>query len=528
MAFIDDIASKLSGRTRAETNSVMTDATTRTYVGTATSASEDGSVYVALSQDVTLPDDDDGEHGLGVEMPTTVAVDEGDEVLVTVFGGGVMKAPVVTGNPGFGDRIQTQVDNAETLATEAQEVAQATGQHFWEGDDGAHVTQVTRTEWESVTPHGTGKGPNSLWNSLGMLFRDGLTNLMAVLPQNELVESFVCPDVSAVTFVQFTTSERPRSIVSVTVDGEVPSYPWHMNKKGVYFSGNASFKPHEGQEVIVTYISVSSLTIFDGLGNLASNVSAKFSDAFVSLAKGVFQFEVGDVSYGSQTVSMALSPDDEQHAEIRLTKDINNDRAYIALQADNSTSFAAIVVDTGGAFTGRVADFAYVDTLHFTESTFIPIAQANVGLAQPTATYTGSSSTTTDSASGWKLTWFNVALATNGPVGDYFTNSNGVITAVRDCKLLVSCVMRWQDTVAGQRGIGLFTGVNGGDSGGTEAASSFGYSSNTNNSNRTVYLPPRLFSLAAGDHITVRRNTQAKAKYTNGPNFSWLTVEVVG
>lgn len=124
MAFIDDIASKLSGRTRAETNSVMTDATTRTYVGTATSASEDGSVYVALSQDVTLPEDDDGEHGLGVEMPTTVAVDEGDEVLVTVFGGGVMKAPVVTGNPGWGDNVQAQVDNAETLAQQAEAVAQ--------------------------------------------------------------------------------------------------------------------------------------------------------------------------------------------------------------------------------------------------------------------------------------------------------------------------------------------------------------------------------------------------------------------
>lgn len=124
MAALDDLASKLFGSKRAESNIVSTDATTRTYVGTATSASEDGSVYVALSQDVTLPDDDDGEHGLGVEMPTTVAVDEGDEVLVTVFGGGVMKAPVVTGNPGWGDNVQVQVDNAEELATEAQDVAQ--------------------------------------------------------------------------------------------------------------------------------------------------------------------------------------------------------------------------------------------------------------------------------------------------------------------------------------------------------------------------------------------------------------------
>lgn len=159
----------------------MTDATTRTYVGTATSASEDGSVYVTLSQDVTLPDDDDGEHGLGVEMPTTVAVDEGDEVLVTVFGGGVMKAPVVTGNPGWGDSIQTQVDNAETLATEAQEVAQATGQHFWPDDDGVHVTEATQEDWNDSTGTSYHSGANVLLNALGQLFRDGLNNILAIV-----------------------------------------------------------------------------------------------------------------------------------------------------------------------------------------------------------------------------------------------------------------------------------------------------------------------------------------------------------
>lgn len=181
MAFIDDIASKLSGRTRAETNSVMTDATTRTYVGTATSASEDGSVYVALSQDVTLPDDDDGEHGIGVEMPTTVGVSEGDEVLVTVFGGGVMKAPVVTGNPGWGDSLQAQVDNAEALAEQAEAVASATGQHFWPDTDGVHVTEVTQDEWNDSTSPNYHSGANVLLNALGQLFRDGVNNILAIV-----------------------------------------------------------------------------------------------------------------------------------------------------------------------------------------------------------------------------------------------------------------------------------------------------------------------------------------------------------
>lgn len=181
MAALDDLASKLFGSKRAESNIVSTDATTRTYVGTATSASEDGSVYVALSQDVTLPDDDDGEHGLGVEMPTTVAVDEGDEVLVTVFGGGVMKAPVVTGNPGWGDSLQTQVDNAETLAEQAEAVASATGQNFWPDTDGVHVTQVTKDEWNDSTSPNYHSGANVLLNALGQLFRDGLNNILAIV-----------------------------------------------------------------------------------------------------------------------------------------------------------------------------------------------------------------------------------------------------------------------------------------------------------------------------------------------------------
>ena len=78
-----DLATTLFGRSRAEENIVSTDTTTRTYIGTATSDSSDGSVYVALSEDVTMPDDYDGEHGTGVEMPTTVSVSAGDEVLVT-------------------------------------------------------------------------------------------------------------------------------------------------------------------------------------------------------------------------------------------------------------------------------------------------------------------------------------------------------------------------------------------------------------------------------------------------------------
>ena len=55
-------------------------------------------------------------------------------------------------------------------------MAEAVNQHFWHDDSGAHVTMATQDEWEQEH-----SGPNSLWNSLGMLFRDGLTNLLAIL-----------------------------------------------------------------------------------------------------------------------------------------------------------------------------------------------------------------------------------------------------------------------------------------------------------------------------------------------------------
>ena len=181
MAILDELAARLSGRSRAEENIVSTDATTRTYIGTATSDSSDGSVYVALSEDVTMPDDYDGEHGVGVEMPTTVGVSEGDEVVVTVFGGGTMKAPVVTGNHGWGDAVQEQAANAETIAEQAEAVANATGQHFWPDDDGVHVTEVTQDEWNDSTGTSYHSGANVLLNALGQLFRDGLNPLLALV-----------------------------------------------------------------------------------------------------------------------------------------------------------------------------------------------------------------------------------------------------------------------------------------------------------------------------------------------------------
>lgn len=189
MSVLDDLAAKLSGNTRAEENTVVTDATTRTYIGTATTDSADGSVHISLGEDVTMPDDYDGAQGTGVEMPTTVAVKESDEVIVTTIGGSTMKAPVVTGVVGRGDEQQAQIDAAaeaaasvEGIAQEALDVAEATGQHFWSDTDGIHVTEVTEEEWGDSADPNYHSGANVLLNALGQLFRNGLNNLLAVLP----------------------------------------------------------------------------------------------------------------------------------------------------------------------------------------------------------------------------------------------------------------------------------------------------------------------------------------------------------
>ncbi len=142
MTDIDSLASALFGSKRAETQEVLTDATTRTYVGTALTDSKDGTVIVDLGGDVTLPDDVEGvsEHSAeGIEVSTGPGVRAGDEVIVTLVGGTPLKTPMVTGVAGEGDdqdaRIATAsaaaeeawqwADEAHTAATEAQESADA-------------------------------------------------------------------------------------------------------------------------------------------------------------------------------------------------------------------------------------------------------------------------------------------------------------------------------------------------------------------------------------------------------------------
>ena len=198
MSALDRLAERMFGGQRLETTAAMASVDTQTYIGVATSDSADGSVSVVLSDDVTQPDNGiwDGETflasdelGTSVELPTTTAVREGDRVLVTASGANVMATPVVTGVVGRGDEQQAQIDAAaeaaasvEGIAQEALDVANATGQHFWSDSDGIHVTEVTEEEWGDSADPNYHSGANVLLNALGQLFRDGLNNLLAIMP----------------------------------------------------------------------------------------------------------------------------------------------------------------------------------------------------------------------------------------------------------------------------------------------------------------------------------------------------------
>ena len=57
-------------------------------------------------------------------------------------------------------------------AGNAEDIAEATGQHFWADDDGLHVSS------EPDLPAAT---RNTIWNSLGMLFRKGLNPILGIL-----------------------------------------------------------------------------------------------------------------------------------------------------------------------------------------------------------------------------------------------------------------------------------------------------------------------------------------------------------
>ena len=129
---------------------------------------------------------------------TGANVSPGDTVLTELRGTSLHITENQT-NPAIGEntarsiaRQETQhaeamAKQAQTIADEAQAVAEATNQHFFTDDNGAHITDVTQDEWTAaVADEFSDYDPttkpyhNQLLNSLGILLRTALNNLVSI------------------------------------------------------------------------------------------------------------------------------------------------------------------------------------------------------------------------------------------------------------------------------------------------------------------------------------------------------------
>ena len=159
-------------------------------------------------------------------------------------------------------------------------------------------------------------------------------------------------------------------------------------------------------------------------------------------------------------------------------------------------------------------------------SYFVDSHDVAIALRHPEASYTGTNTTNTATATGWRLTYFNTILASVGSPGLDFHFTNGVIQPTRDICVEISGVMHWRDTVAGQRGFGIFSSATPGS--GTEYSVFQNWSASSSTEHKSIVFPARTFNMTAGDQWSVGRYEPNGAIYTNGTNMSWITIKVLG
>lgn len=152
-------------------------------VATVTRIDDDGVAYVALPGGVN--ETPIATNGASFEI--------GDTVFVSMAGG-KLRADSNLSQPSVGARIVTAatkpieraVKVAKQAADEAGRVANAVNQHFWNDDNGAHVTDVTKDAWAAAVADNFSdlsddkQYPNLLMNSLGILLRSALNNLVSI------------------------------------------------------------------------------------------------------------------------------------------------------------------------------------------------------------------------------------------------------------------------------------------------------------------------------------------------------------
>lgn len=361
-----DLASTLFGRGKP-----VAQGSTLTATGSAASAG--GTAYLTMDADVT-PAEGVGEDTdqTVIDVPTSPSVAEGDEVIITLVGDGPLKTPVVMANPGSGDRMQAQVDSAETLASEAQQVAQATGQYFWHksddlgGENGAHVTQVPRETWEQSQT-----GPNSLWNSLGMLFRDGLNNILAIVSGTD-------PGI-AIYDGSGNTSDHVLALLTKTL----------IRLGGRFASSGTS------TATVQFFEDDSALTDLTAEHYIDTTVEPRVAHDFAlsstvtddELPEGTSRTVTGNVEIWEQIYHDSTSYSDE--VDVSLNASPNN-RQY-------GVSLGATVTESSGNVFSRIA-YAVADTLRLTYGTGAQASVNNFPMSDVVTELTNASGTGTFSS----------------------------------------------------------------------------------------------------------------------------------
>lgn len=170
-----DAAAFLAGVKQVEGAAASAPTNLHVITGEVGTTSEDGKTTISLDG-LVFSEEDSQE----IEMDTLGGLEEGDVATVLLTGeNGRGMTPLAIGAPGSIDRIKTIASSAAETAEAAQEVAEATNQHFFADDNGIHVTEATQEDWD--TNH---TGANVLINSIGQLFRDGLNNLLTLTTQD--------------------------------------------------------------------------------------------------------------------------------------------------------------------------------------------------------------------------------------------------------------------------------------------------------------------------------------------------------
>lgn len=180
------------------------------------------------------------------EIPIIGSAREGDVIPVLMRSG----APLGISPVGWGDRVQTDIDLASQAAAEAKAVAEATGQHFWEDANGAHVTEITKEDWQAEEAK---QNPfadvsdnkpyhNLLMNSLGILLRTALKNLVSITR-------------SAIAFFDGDGNGSANVVASFGKDGAQIGYAASTHSR----INSDSFGIYEGADRLISFYSDNRL-----------------------------------------------------------------------------------------------------------------------------------------------------------------------------------------------------------------------------------------------------------------------------